>query len=117
MIVSNAKPPLGSRVPLTAKRGVTWYCPWMVWPCVDARLLEKVTNRLLVTRCWTVMFAPGGPCELFPSTGLMESCEMPATFAARLVTWLDTCDAISDLAAWLAVVFCEACALASVVEP
>lgn len=29
---STAKPPLGSRVALRATLGVTWYCPWMVWP-------------------------------------------------------------------------------------
>ena len=44
-----------------------------------------------------VMFAPGGPCDvLLASTGLMESCEMPAIFDTRLVTCDETCDAISD---------------------
>ena len=34
-------------------------------------------------------------------TGLMDNCEMPATLETRLVTWLDTCEATSDSAAWL----------------
>jgi hypothetical protein len=55
---STAKPPLGSRVALTATPGVIWYWPWIVWPCVVVTLLEKVTKRLPVTRCWIVMFAP-----------------------------------------------------------
>jgi hypothetical protein len=55
---STAKPPLGSRVALTATPGVIWYWPWIVWPCVVVTLLEKVTNRLPVTRCWMVMLAP-----------------------------------------------------------
>src|ERR1039458_2318764 len=79
--VSTATPPLGSRVTLTATRGEIWYCPWMVCPWVVVTLLEKVTNKLLVTRCCTVMLAPAGPWELLlASTGLMESCEIPATF-------------------------------------
>src|ERR1700753_4301311 len=88
----------------------------MVWFCVEATLLENVTNRFPVTRCWMVMFAPGGPWLVPPAnTGLMDSCEIPATLETRLVTWLLTCDATKDSAAWLAgVVFC---ALASVVEP
>ena len=51
MMVSMAKPPLGSRVALTATRGDTWYWPWMTWLCVDATLLENVMKRLPVTRC------------------------------------------------------------------
>ena len=45
------------------------------------------------------MFAPAGPCAVPPcSTGLMESCEIPATLEMRLVTWLETWDATSDSA-------------------
>ena len=76
---------------LNATRGDTWYCPWMVWLCVEATLVEKVTNRFPVTRCWMVRFAPGGPALLLPaSTGLMESSEIPAILETRLVSWLDT---------------------------
>ena len=65
-----------------------------------------------------VIFAPGGPCDVPPArTGLMDNCEIPATLESRLVTWLETCDAIRDWAAWVVVVFAEFCALASVVEP
>jgi len=100
MIVSTAMPPFGSRVALTETRGERRYCPWIVWLWVDATLVEKVTKRLPVTRCWMVTFAPGGPWELLLArTGLMESCEIPAIFEKRLVTWLETCDATSDSAA------------------
>jgi hypothetical protein len=58
----------------------------VVWTFV-----ENVTNRLPVTRCCTVILAPTGPCALLPArTGLMESCEIPATLETRLVTWLET---------------------------
>src|SRR5580700_10124205 len=63
-----------------------------------------------------VIFAPGGPAELLPaSTGLIESCEIPAIFETRLVSWLETCDATSDSAAWFAGV--ALALLASVVCP
>jgi hypothetical protein len=59
----------------------------MVWLWVEATLVEKLTKRFPVTRCWIVMVAPGGPWLLLPAnTGLMESCEIPATLEIRLVT-------------------------------
>ena len=51
MSASKAKPPFGSRVALNASRGDTWYCPWMVWLCVEATFVENVTKRFPVTRC------------------------------------------------------------------
>src|ERR1700761_4711703 len=89
----------------------------MVWFWVEATLLEKVTKRLPVTRCWIVILAPGGPWLVPPAnTGLIESCEMPATFETLLVTWLLTCEATNDSAAWFAGVE-GLFALASVVVP
>src|SRR5215475_8801748 len=64
------------------------------------------------------MFAPAGPCALLPAnTGLIDNCEIPATFEIRLVTWLDTCDATSDSAVWLVLVLALFTAAASVVCP
>src|SRR3954462_10533666 len=97
ILVSTPKPPFWSRTALIESRGPTWYSNLMVWFCVEVTSVANVTKILLVTRCCTAMCAPGF-CWFPPSTGSMESCEMPANFSTRLVIWLETCDAMSDSA-------------------
>src|SRR5664279_1146112 len=57
------------------------------------------------------VFCPPPP----PNPGSIDSCEIPAIFDTRLVTWLLRLEAIVDCALMLA--DCVFCALASVVLP
>src|SRR5512143_3627319 len=90
ILVSKPKPPFWSRLALNENRGDAWYSSLITWFCVAVTSVAKSTKILLVTRCWMAMRAPGF-CPFPPSTGSIDSCEMPATFDSRLVTVLLTC--------------------------